>query len=108
MKVTLVIWHDAHGDASSWVDLDEIGDDGPCVVHSCGLRLKPGKGGKPGHVSIAQSMTHYGDVDSVLHIPSAMVVEIRDFEKVKPNNGKTRTNRRAGENSGGVSAPSNP
>lgn len=108
MRVVLVIWHDAHGDADSWTDIDDLGDDGPCVVSSAGLLLKTGRGGKPGHVSIAQSITSDGSVDSVLHIPQAMVVETRSFDKVKAIHEQRQPDRKTSTDRPRVSAPSNP
>lgn len=76
MKVVVVRWHDAHADTHGWVDPDAKGDTDPLAVCSFGLRLKTGRGGKKGHVSIAQSMTADGMLDSILHIPRKMVREV--------------------------------
>jgi hypothetical protein len=77
VKPVKVIWKDAHADAYGWTDLADLErDHEPYVVESVGLLLSPGKGQKRKHVSIAQSLTIDGHVDSVLHIPKRMVLEV--------------------------------
>ena len=77
LPLVLVTWHDAHADAQGWADITELDDD-PCIVHSIGLQLEDRKSG---HVSIVQSIITT-EVDSVLHIPTAMVQSIRILEVV--------------------------
>lgn len=63
-----VIWHDAHGESTSWVHLEEVGVE-PCVVRTVGILLRPGK---RGHLTVAQSVE--GDhADHLVHIPLGMV-----------------------------------
>jgi hypothetical protein len=78
-RILYVIWHDAHSGSSSWEDLSDLEDDGPYVVHSVGYELCVGEGGKEGHVTIAQSWSEADCVDSVLHIPDQMVVELYEL-----------------------------
>ena len=83
MKLCYITWHDAHADAWQWTEISEVGTDGPYVVLSAGWLLEDDNGGKPGHVSIAQSFTCDEHVDSVIHIPQAMVVGIRTFDDIE-------------------------
>jgi len=77
MKPVKVIWKDAHSDADGWTDLDDLErDHEPYIVQSVGLLLFPGRGQKRKHISLAQSLTIDGHVDSVLHIPKPMVLEV--------------------------------
>lgn len=75
LPLVLVTWHDAHADAQGWADITELDDD-PCIVHSIGFQLE---NRKAGHVSLVQSIITT-EVDSVLHIPTAMVQSIRVLE----------------------------
>jgi len=70
-----VTWRDAHADAQGWASLDEL-DDEPCIVHSVGFHLE---NRKPGHITIVQSII-VDELDSALHIPTAMVDSIRTLE----------------------------
>ena len=76
MKPVLVIWHDAHAACQGWEYLDELIDDGDYVVKSIGYLIDSKKYGKKKHISIAQSISEEDCVDSVLHIPKAMVQKI--------------------------------
>lgn len=79
-KPVIVIWHDAHADQSgSWMEMDDFHHN-PYIVESCGFLLD---GVKSGHVSLAQSWSHEDMVDSVIHIPQAMVVQITRLHKDK-------------------------
>jgi hypothetical protein len=71
-----IVWHDAHAGTETWVDLHTHKDVDPYVVRSTGWLLTDDLGGKPGHISIAQSWSDDDAVDSILHIPLAMVQEI--------------------------------
>ena len=73
--LVLVTWRDAHADAQGWASVDEL-DDEPCIVHSVGFHLE---NRKPGHVTIVQSII-VDELDSALHIPTAMVDSIRTLE----------------------------
>lgn len=71
-KAVLVVWEDAHSAVQQWTDPQTIEDE-PAIIHSVGFILE---GLKAGHVSIAQSLDEEGMVDSVLCVPSAMVIRI--------------------------------
>lgn len=75
LPIVLVTWHDAHGDARGWSQYDDL-DSEPCIVHTAGFHLVEAK---KGHISVAQSITG-DDLDSVIHIPTAMVVNVRNLE----------------------------
>lgn len=68
-----VVWHDAHADTDSWVDVGDI-DREPCRIVSVGILLD---GVKPDHVVICQSKNETGQVDCVLSIPAGMVRSVR-------------------------------
>jgi hypothetical protein len=76
MKPVLIRWKDAHSATETWTLLDDLTDDDPYIVESVGWLLERGKGQKAKHISIAQSATPDSHVDSVLHIPKKMVLEI--------------------------------
>ena len=71
--VVEVIWHDAHADTNTWIDISEIGCD-PCVVVSVGILLPDTK---PNHIVLAQSQNSFDQLDCVLAIPVAMVKSMR-------------------------------
>ena len=81
MTPTIVVWHDAHADPSGgWVMPGDI-DQRPYEVTSVGWLLPADGGGKPGHVTLAQSHGQIaGDPpeawDHVLHVPCGMVVRM--------------------------------
>lgn len=68
-----VVWHDAHADTNTWIDISEIGSD-PCVVVSVGILLPETK---PDHIVLAQSQNSFDQLDCVLAIPVAMVKSMR-------------------------------
>lgn len=72
----LVEWHDAHVGVDFWEDRENLEDDGPCVVHSCGLLLTTENGGKENHVSLVATWSDDDMVHSVFHIPKQMVQRI--------------------------------
>jgi hypothetical protein len=72
----LVIWHDAHAGSGTWEHLRDLEDDGNYVVRSIGYLIDGKKHGKKKHISIAQSLSEADCVDSVLHIPVAMVQQV--------------------------------
>ncbi len=76
MNPVLVIWHDAHAGSGTWEHLRDLEDDGNYVVRSVGYLIDAKKHGKKKHVSIAQSLSEVDCVDSVLHIPVAMVQQV--------------------------------
>ena len=77
----LVIWHDAHAGTSTWEHVDELNDHDPYVVETVGFLLTTKQGGKKNHVSVAQSFSHEGYVDSLIHIPKKMVVRTISLER---------------------------
>ena len=82
-RPVIVVWHDAHAAAVQWEHEDELNDHEPYEVQSIGFLLKLTNGGKRNHVSILQSRTNDGYVDSILHVPKKMVVKIIDLERTK-------------------------
>jgi hypothetical protein len=73
MTLVEVVWHDAHSDVASWLDLEEI-DLNPCVVVTVGILLP---NHKPNHIVVIQSRNSFGSVDSVLCVPVGMVQGMR-------------------------------
>lgn len=91
MKIAIVVWHDAHAIIDgSWTHLSELDDTDPYVVVSVGIILDEGRGGKPGHVSIAQSLTPDEFVDHVTHVPVAMVQRVMDLYEIGVEDGEVR------------------
>lgn len=91
MKIAIVVWHDAHAMVdSSWLHLSELDNTEPYTVVSVGIILEAGKGGKPGHVSIAQSLTQDEFIDHVTHIPEAMVQSRLDLYEIGVQDGEVR------------------
>lgn len=84
MKPVLVIWHDAHAACQGWEYLDDLEDDGDYVVKSIGYLIDSKKYGKKKHISIAQSFSEQDCVDSILHIPKAMVQKIINLIEEQP------------------------
>lgn len=76
MKPVLVIWNDAHAGTSTWERIEDLVDNEPYEVKSVGFLMTTKAGGKRSHVSITQSWSADGCVDSVLHIPAKMVVRV--------------------------------
>lgn len=72
-RLVCVVWHDAHAGGETWMHLDDHRDKDPYVVSSVGFLLEEDRGGKPGHTSITQSWSEDDAIDSVLHVPDAMV-----------------------------------
>lgn len=92
MNPVLVIWNDAHAGSTTWEFLENLVDDGPYEVKSVGYLLTHKAGGKKNHVSIIQSWTNDGCVDSILHIPAKMVVRVIQLtEETHEHLSKTRT-----------------
>ena len=84
MKIVKVIWHDAHSGQNAWQDFCDIDDPDPYVVYSVGYLLDLKSGGKKKHLSIGQSISDYDAVDSILHIPNAMVKKVVDLTEIEP------------------------
>ena len=79
LPVCVVLWEDAHsGDVHSWTQVSDI-DPEPYVVTSVGVMLDDSV--KPGHVTLVQSFIN-SNCDCILHIPRAMVKEIKVVDTV--------------------------
>lgn len=88
-RLVLVEWHDAHGGTETWTHLDDLKQDrDPYVVYSAGFLLEEGSDGKPGHVSITQSWSFDDSLDSVLHVPIAMVQRVVYLKGPERDKGK--------------------
>jgi hypothetical protein len=93
MKPVLVIWNDAHAGTTTWERIEDLVDNEPYEVKSVGFLMTTKAGGKRSHVSITQSWSADGCVDSVLHIPAKMVVRVIDLaEETYEYLNKTGTN----------------
>ena len=93
MKPVLVIWNDAHAGTSTWERIEDLVDNEPYEVKSVGFLMTTKAGGKRSHVSITQSWSADGCVDSVLHIPAKMVVRVINLaEETDEHLNKTSTN----------------
>ena len=80
MRFVSVVWHDAHADtAGTWTTVAELTTE-PYVVTTVGVLVRPSK---QGHISIAQSVADDGHIDSVLHIPTTMVVSFHELRQFK-------------------------
>jgi hypothetical protein len=91
MKIAIVVWDDAHAIVDgSWTHLSELDDEDPYTVVSIGILLDVGRGGKPGHVSLAQSLTPDEFVDHITHIPQAMVKSVIDLYEIGVHDGQVR------------------
>lgn len=66
-----ISWADAHAGAGHWSELDD--DDDEHIVKTCGFLISVSDGGKPNHLTIAQSYTPDGFYDHVIYIPVGMV-----------------------------------
>lgn len=75
MKIARVIWHDAHDQSETWMDITEIDGD-PCVVTSVGYLIEASK---PAHIVLAQSVTDQTTIDNVVAIPLGMVQSIEEL-----------------------------
>jgi hypothetical protein len=75
--LAIVSWTDTFSDHSGWTYIEELTQE-PCIVHSVGWLIPTAEGGNPNHVSLYQSRIEDSDqVDSVLHIPVGMVVNVK-------------------------------
>lgn len=75
----VVVWADAHAGPGHWAELDTEDKD-EYLVRSCGFLLSTEQGGKPEHITLAQSYTPDLDFDHVLYIPKGMVRHIQFME----------------------------
>ena len=78
--IVSVLWADAHAGAGHWAEL-ETEDMGEHLVLSVGLLVTEDNGGKPHHVTLAQSKSPDGFFDHVLYIPSGMVRKLSVLEE---------------------------
>lgn len=83
-EVVLVKWADAHSAPAEWLDPEDLERSGELFVYSVGHLLTVGRGGKEGHVTIAQSCTSEGMVDHVIYIPNEMVRKVKVL--IRPRN----------------------
>lgn len=67
-----VVWADAHAGAGHWAELEEH-DMGEHLVTTVGMNITPKEGGKPEHITVAQSLSPDGFYDHVIYIPTGMV-----------------------------------
>lgn len=86
-EFVLVVWADAHSGAGSWSALD-CDDKSEFLNQSVGMLVTEEQGGKPNHVTIAQSITQEGDYDHVLYILNSMVRLIHRLHNVNAENGR--------------------
>lgn len=82
LTAVVVRWADAHSGAEQWTPIDEMDDDGEYLVESVGWLIPVDEGGKPNHVTLAQSLTPDDAVDHILHIPTSMVRNIASVSVV--------------------------
>jgi hypothetical protein len=83
-QYVVVKWADAHQGPGHWCTLDEDDKD-EHIVATCGLLIPEDDGGKPKHLTIAQSQSPDGFVDHVIYIPQGMV---RSMQFLKPFTGE--------------------
>lgn len=76
-----VKWMDAHSGDTTWHELDDVE---PYVVESCGFLVPETEGGKPGHVTVVQSITPDEQMDHVLYIPQGMVQSLQYLAPFTP------------------------
>ena len=75
----IVVWHDAHDDpAGTWVEISQLYKK-PYTIESCGYLVK---NLKDDHITIIQNLTQDGQVDGIIHIPTAMVVSITSIAPI--------------------------
>lgn len=72
----VVEWHDAHVGTDGWEARQDLVDDGPAVIQTCGFLLTPEQGGKKNHVSIVTTWSEDDMVHSVFHVPEQMVQKV--------------------------------
>lgn len=86
-EFVLVVWADAHSGAGSWSALD-TDDKDEFLNETVGMLVTEEQGGKPNHVTVAQSVTQEGDYDHVLYILNSMVRGICRLEKANEQKGR--------------------
>jgi hypothetical protein len=70
-QFVLIVWADAHAGEGHWDTLDPDDKD-EHLVRTVGMLVSEQDGGKPNHLTIAQSKSPDGFYDHVIHIPVAM------------------------------------
>ena len=71
--ISLITWIDAHaGNEGGWYGLDPD-DKSEYINQTVGFVVHESDGGKPNHMTIAQSISQEGLYDHVIHIPAIMV-----------------------------------
>ncbi len=71
-QFVLIVWADAHAGEGHWDTLDPDDKD-EHLVATVGMLVAEQDGGKPKHLTVAQSKSPDGFFDHVIHIPSAMM-----------------------------------
>jgi hypothetical protein len=104
VKVVAVRWLDAHADVDGWTSLTGPHDTDPYEIVTIGIALDKKSGRKPGHVSVAQSLSQDRQVDSVLHVPKAMVRDVTELFEIGVDDGRISINE-AGRGDRGLLSP---
>ena len=74
-----ITWADTHSGGIGWTPISEIDQD-EYIIKSCGYLLAVGDGGKENHITLYQSRTEDDDLDHILHIPVAMIRNIKAID----------------------------
>ena len=74
-----ITWADTHSGGTGWMPISGI-DQAEYVISSCGYILAVSDGGKKNHVTLYQSRSEDDDLDHVLHIPVAMIRNIKSVD----------------------------
>lgn len=81
MIAVCVVWADAHAGEGAWAELDDNHDE--YLNTTVGMLISPDDGGKPGHVTVAQSKTPDDLFDHVIYIPVGMVRSMQTLGDVE-------------------------
>ena len=74
--IVYIQWADTHSGGTGWTAISDIDQD-EYIISSCGYLLSIGDGGKENHVTLYQSRSEDDDLDHILHIPVAMIRNIK-------------------------------
>lgn len=74
-----ITWADTHSGGIGWTPISDI-DQAEYIITSCGYLLSTADGGKENHVTLYQSRTEDDDLDHILHIPVAMIRNIKALD----------------------------
>ena len=74
-----ITWADTHSGGTGWTPISDI-DQAEYIIKSCGYLLSTSDGGKENHVTLYQSRTEDDDLDHILHIPVAMIRNIKAID----------------------------